>query len=406
VPRNDLKDAINDLMIEYYAKKNNKRCSIIIAEDTYKNSPLLGHIQFQIRQTYSSKKTQNLYSFLKIYKGLKVMLTENRYPTLGLVNGTIGIVHEIILDHDTPGNDVLFIKPPLHVLVDFNSFINDHKSSLNDIMIENLPKNIVPIVPISRSFDYIHEIEGPQYSKKFSIKKRQIPLSPAFCLIDYKGQGETFNNLIVDFSKPPDRNPLTMHNIYVTLSRLRSSEGLVLLRDITIEDLQKAKYRDGALEYMNPEQNNNSNGKQKIHTKDFQSKCTNTSKPRAMSPKLEIKPTSTKTFKWPKQPPSLITPIPKDNRYNNIIHEMHPTNPIIDLDTCLEPIDHDLNEFDWSKDLSLSRRDEEELLQPNAWLTDMHMNATFILLYRAKFQQINYEPHRYSFTETNAIYHK
>jgi hypothetical protein len=54
---------------------------------------------------------------------------------------------------------------------------------------------------------------------------------------------------------------------------------------------------------MNPEQNNNSNGKQKIHTKDFQSKCTNTSKPRAMSPKLEIKPTSTKTSKCPKQPP-------------------------------------------------------------------------------------------------------
>jgi hypothetical protein len=57
-------------------------------------------------------------------------------------------------------------------LVDFNSFINDHKSSLNDIMIKGLPKNIVPIIPISRSFDYIHEIEGPQYSKKISIKKK------------------------------------------------------------------------------------------------------------------------------------------------------------------------------------------------------------------------------------------
>jgi hypothetical protein len=292
------------------------------------------------------------------------MLTENQYPTLGLVNGTIGIVHEIVLDHDIPRNDTLFIKPPLHILVDFNSFINDHKSSLSNIMIEGLPKNIVPIVPISRSFDYIYEIEGPQYSKKNSIKRRQIPLSPIFCLTDYKEQGETFNNLIVDFSKSPDRNPLTMHNIYVTLSRLRSSEGLALLRDITIEDLQKAKYRDGALEYMNPEQNNNSNGKQNIHTKDFQSKCTNTSKPQATSPKLEIKPTSTNTSKYPKQPPPPITLIPKNNRYNNITHKMHSMNPIIDLDTCPEPIDHDLDEFDWSEDLSLSRRDEEKLLRP------------------------------------------
>jgi hypothetical protein len=180
VPWNDLKDVINNHMIEYYAKKNNKRCSIIVAEDTCNNGPLLGHVQFEIRQTYSSKKTQNLHSFFKIYKRMKVMLTENRDPTLGLVNGTIGIVHEIVLNHDTPRNDTPFIKRPLHILVNFNSFINNYKSSLNDIIIEGLPKNIVPIIPISRSFDYIHEIKGPQYSKKFSIKRTQFYLALLF----------------------------------------------------------------------------------------------------------------------------------------------------------------------------------------------------------------------------------
>jgi hypothetical protein len=54
--RNDLKDAINDLMIEYYTNINNKIC-IIVAEDICNNGPLLGHVQFEIRQTYSSKKT-------------------------------------------------------------------------------------------------------------------------------------------------------------------------------------------------------------------------------------------------------------------------------------------------------------------------------------------------------------
>jgi hypothetical protein len=89
------------------------------------------------------------------------MLTENQFPTLGLVNDTIGTGYEIIFDHDVSKNDSVFIRPPLHILVDFNSFINDHKSSLNDIMIEGLPKNIVPIAPISKSFDYIYEIKGP-----------------------------------------------------------------------------------------------------------------------------------------------------------------------------------------------------------------------------------------------------
>jgi hypothetical protein len=89
---------------------------------------------------------------------MKAMLIENQYLTLRLMNGTIGIIHEIVLNHDTPRNDFLFIKPPLHILVDLNFFINDHKSSLNDIIIEGLPKNIVSIIPIFRSFDYIHEI--------------------------------------------------------------------------------------------------------------------------------------------------------------------------------------------------------------------------------------------------------
>jgi hypothetical protein len=102
---------------------------------------------------------------------MKKMLIENQYPTLKLVNGTIGIVHKIVSDHDTPRNDNLFIKPLLHILFDFNSFIKDQQSSLNNIIIEGLPKSIVPIIPIPRSFDYIHEIEDPQYSKKFSIKK-------------------------------------------------------------------------------------------------------------------------------------------------------------------------------------------------------------------------------------------
>jgi hypothetical protein len=44
-------------------------------------------------------------------------------------------------------------------------------------------------------------------------------------------------------------------------------------------------------------------------------------------------------------------------------------NSIIDLDTCLEPIDHDFDNLNWSTGLLLSRRDEAELLQFNAWLT-------------------------------------
>ena len=88
-----------------------------------------------------------------------------------------------------------------------------------------------------------------------------------------QGQGERFSNLIVDFSKPPYKNPLIMHNIYVTLSHLRSNKGLVLLQDIAIEDLKKAKYREGALEYTNSEFYNNVQNRSKIQTGNIKLKC-------------------------------------------------------------------------------------------------------------------------------------
>jgi hypothetical protein len=43
---------------------------------------------------------------------------------------------------------------------------------------------------------------------------------------------------------------------------------------------------------------------------------------------------------------------------------------------------------------------------PITWRDIQHGENYFILLYKAKFWQINYELHHYSFTETNAIYHK
>jgi len=62
-------------MIEYFTSKNNEPSCIIVVEDTYKYQPLQEHIQFEIRQTTSSKKSQNHFSFLKIYKSIKVILT-------------------------------------------------------------------------------------------------------------------------------------------------------------------------------------------------------------------------------------------------------------------------------------------------------------------------------------------
>jgi hypothetical protein len=45
----------------------------------------------------TTNKTQNLTSFLNIYKAMKVIIIENTYSKIGILNGTIGDVQNISL---------------------------------------------------------------------------------------------------------------------------------------------------------------------------------------------------------------------------------------------------------------------------------------------------------------------
>jgi hypothetical protein len=47
------------------------------------------------------------------------------------------------------------MHPPTNVYVDLNEFIEKH-DTLQDITLKGLPKNIIPIVPISKTFQHHH----------------------------------------------------------------------------------------------------------------------------------------------------------------------------------------------------------------------------------------------------------
>jgi hypothetical protein len=68
-------------------------------------------------------------------------------------------------------------------------------------------------------------------------------------------QGQTFDHLIIDLKKPLDNVPINMHNIYATLSQLQSLDGLVILKDISMKDICKAKFKKGSSEMTKPHSN-------------------------------------------------------------------------------------------------------------------------------------------------------
>ena len=119
---------------------------------------------------------------------------------------------------------ILCTKPPACVLF--------HRDNLDHSRFEGRESKIVPVFPLERSITV----------KGHSVRRRQVPVCPAFSLTDYKVQGSTLTTAVLDLKHDPSARGQDAHkkycSNYVQLSRLRSLEGLHLLQSITMEDLQ------------------------------------------------------------------------------------------------------------------------------------------------------------------------
>jgi hypothetical protein len=119
---------------------------------------------------------------------------------------------------------ILCTKPPACVLF--------QRDNLEHSKFEGLDAKIVPVFPLERSITV----------KGHSVRRTQVPMCPAFSLTDYKVQGSTLTDAVLDLKHDPSARGQDAHkkycSNYVQLSRLRSLEGLHLLQSITIEDLQ------------------------------------------------------------------------------------------------------------------------------------------------------------------------
>ncbi len=82
VHHNKLRNAINHYMIDIHSKTSKQKCYIIVPTNTYKKGPISNDIKYIIRQTMFTSKTQCLAPFLKIYEGMKFIITKNLYPKL------------------------------------------------------------------------------------------------------------------------------------------------------------------------------------------------------------------------------------------------------------------------------------------------------------------------------------
>jgi hypothetical protein len=141
---------------------------------------------------------------LPLVVGMIVMITENIVVSQKIVNGATGVVEKIIYD-----NDGCCFAICCYVHIDGCG-----------LQAPGLDKDIVPIIPVTNHFIY-HGPNGAEYN----ISRTQLPLIPAFAYTDYKSQGRGLTHAIADLSSCG-----SIQSIYVMLSRVKSLEGLGVLK--------------------------------------------------------------------------------------------------------------------------------------------------------------------------------
>ncbi len=97
---------------------------------------------------------------------------------------------------------------------------------------DNLDTKIDPVFPLERCITI----------KEHSVRRRRMPMCPAFSPTDYTVQDSTLTAAVLDLEDNSSAKGQDGHkkywSIYVQLSRLQSLDGLHILQSIDMEDLR------------------------------------------------------------------------------------------------------------------------------------------------------------------------
>ena len=151
---------------------------------------------------------------------MEIMITENVSTAPNLANRSRGKITDILLDLREPPLNVVdrtahLTYLPYYIMLQLITFKLPSLSGLQAWE--------TPLSPITCHF-YV----GSKPQSK--ITWQQLPITPAYAFTDFKSQGQTIENLIVDIGKTTSLG-LTPFNAYVALSCCHGRNSICLLQD-------------------------------------------------------------------------------------------------------------------------------------------------------------------------------
>ena len=219
VKLNSLRHHINRAQMEHFARSRSQNIYIFPALHSRTKSvgPSLLSLEHLLQQF--DKGTAIPFPRLLLYtKNIPAILLTNTCLVLGLVNGIYSTTISIVAD-PTGSSSYFYIfryitnlqllaeffkiddlytlctKPPASVLF--------HQKNLKDHKFKDLDNDVIPIFPLERSITV----------KGHSIRRKQIPMSPAFSLTDYKIQCSMLTVAILDLKH--DRAAKRQNSSYI-----------------------------------------------------------------------------------------------------------------------------------------------------------------------------------------------
>lgn len=248
---NVFRHVINRFQVERFARARQQKILIFPALHTRTRSSDTADLQLRADDLLGLPEQSSKVPCpgLILYTlSMPTMVLTNTCTPAGLVNGAIGEAAGVVVDPDGGSSPYIFYRLSniLHALpADFHELDNLYifctkppacllfkPSRSKSVPFASLDEDILPIFPFETSMTV----------KGYSVRRKQIPICPAFCLTDYKIQGATLTSAILDLKNDNRNRRRDSHrkycSTYVQLSRLRSLRGLHLLQPIDMNDLR------------------------------------------------------------------------------------------------------------------------------------------------------------------------
>ena len=236
--RNEVRTHLNNKAAIHKAIEIGRELLVCVAQDTCKGKPIEEPRLMKKLLELCDSKTEHLPGLLPLVPGMPVILTQNVAIELGLINGMNGIFRQLVYEEDSDLTDVItserfpsntrYIGKPLYAIVE----IVRSKIQCN---FEQLQSNLVPIPLMEQTFriniaDFLPKDKKPKSDRNttLSIKRRALPLVPAYSITTHKSQGQTLSNVVIDLKLPNKTDDLAA--IYVPLSRVKRLTDLIILR--------------------------------------------------------------------------------------------------------------------------------------------------------------------------------